>query len=134
MSEKKENLVKTKWLPRHLLDFQLYLPFFGIRTDLMSYNFESHSYHYLRFQVVLFKWGFNIDIGRDEKREIAHETYKRMAWDNDTPSDAYTDLRNMNSLPDMEKRHIAECKKRVAERKKSANIEASKQWWRNARI
>ena len=104
-----------------------------MQSNLMSYSFEKLTYHWIRLEICLFnKWRFGFDIGREERREIAHEAYKRMtqaSWSGDTDG---IDLRNMSSLPDIEKKHIAECKKRVAERKKSANIEVSKQWWKNA--
>ena len=85
-----------------------------MQSNLMSYSFEKLTYHWIRLEICLFnKWGFGFDIGREERREIAHEAYKRMtqaSWSSDTDG-----LYSYTDCPD----------------KKKANIEASKQWWIN---
>jgi hypothetical protein len=112
-SELLKDIVKTKWLPRHLLNLYISIPFFRVNTSLMSYSFESLAYHWIRLDVKLFKWEFGFDIGREEKREIAHKAYKRMTnetmyWsDNTVPCPPPIDTRSLSS------------------------IETKKQWWKN---
>jgi len=78
MSEMRKFAI-TKWLPRHLLSFYLNLFFIKIETQLMSYAFTTHRYHYLAVSLYLFdKPIFIIDLGRDELLEKAHEIAKKM--------------------------------------------------------
>lgn len=45
---------------------QIEIPFFRVRTDVMSYSFECRILLYYLLHISLFRWSFEFEIGRKD--------------------------------------------------------------------